>query len=52
MLWNIHQDYDLFWESLQDWSQPKAKNLRDTGLKDENGKDRKAFSTWKDILLN
>lgn len=52
VIWSIHKDYDLFWESLPDWSQAKFKTNRDTGLKDELGNDRPAFITWKDLFLN
>lgn len=52
VIWSVHQDYDLFWESLPDWSQASARTFRDTGLKDETGADRKAFITWKEILGN
>jgi hypothetical protein len=52
VIWNIHQDYDLFWEALPDWTQASSKVYRDTGLKDETGLDRKVFKTWKEILIN
>lgn len=52
VIWSVHQDYDLYWENLPDWDQASAKRFRDIGLKNENGTDRKAFSTWKEILAN
>lgn len=47
VIWWAHRDYDKLLEFFPDDIQDLGSIWRDTGLIDENGKERKAFSTWK-----
>ena len=49
IIWWAHKDFDDLWETFPDDLKDIGKLWRDTGLKDENGKFRKAYDTWKEI---
>ncbi len=46
IIWWAHRDFDALWEIFPDNVKDIGKIWRDTGILDENGNKRKAFSTW------
>jgi hypothetical protein len=51
LIWWTHRDYDELWKIFPDSTKDLGKLWKDTGLLNENGGSRPAFSTWKSILL-
>lgn len=47
VIWWSHRDYDKLLAFFPEEMKDLGSIWRDTGLVDENGKERKAFSTWK-----
>ncbi|MFZ6051814.1 hypothetical protein [Halocola ammonii] len=50
VIWWAHRDFDALWETLPSESQDLAKIWRDTGLLDEDGNERPAIVTWREML--
>lgn len=46
----VHQDYDALWEKIKSFSPELFMAWRDCGLLDEEGKERPAYSIWKDYF--
>ena len=51
LIWWTHRDYDELWQIFPDSTKDLGKIWKDTGLLNEQGGERPAFSTWKSILL-
>ena len=47
IIWWAHRDYDALWETFPVEVKDLGQIWRDTGLLDENGNERPAFSIWK-----
>lgn len=50
IIWWAHRDYDALWETFPEEVKDLGKIWRDTGLKDENGTDRKSMLLWREIF--
>lgn len=50
IIWWAHRDYDALWETFPDEVKAIGQIWRDTGLLDENGTERPAFSVWQSYL--
>ncbi|WP_375562444.1 hypothetical protein ACE193_07820 [Bernardetia sp. OM2101] len=50
VIWWAHRDYDRLLEFFPEDSKDLGSIWRDTGLLDEDGNERPAFSTWKENL--
>nr|WP_290639672.1 glycosyl hydrolase 53 family protein [Labilibaculum sp.] len=50
IIWWAHRDYDELWDTFPEDVKDLGKLWKDTGLLDENGKERPAFETWKSIF--
>lgn len=50
IIWWAHRDYDALWETFPAEVKDVGQIWRDTGLLDEDGTERPAFSTWKTAL--
>ncbi len=50
VIWWAHRDYDALWQTFPDDVKELGKLWRDTGLLDENGKERLSYITWKAVL--
>jgi hypothetical protein len=50
IIWWAYRDYDELWATFPPEFQDIGKLWRDTGLLDENGKERPAYAVWKDIF--
>lgn len=48
IIWWAHRDYDALWQTFPDELKDLGQIWRDTGLLDENGTQRPAFSVWSD----
>lgn len=46
IIWWAHRDFDLLWETFPEELKDLGKIWRDTGLLDEDGKERPAFIVW------
>jgi hypothetical protein len=46
IIWWAHRDYDALWQTFPEEVKDLGQIWRDTGLLDENGTERPAFSTW------
>lgn len=51
LIWWTHRDFDELWQIFPDSTKDLGKLWKDTGLLNENGTERPAFSTWKSIIL-
>lgn len=51
IIWWAHRDYDALWETFPEDVKDLGKLWRDTGLLDENGKQRLSFNTWTNAFL-
>lgn len=51
LIWWTHRDYDELWQIFPDSTKDLGKLWKDTGLLNEKGFERPAFSTWKSIFL-
>lgn len=49
-IWWAHRDFDELWETFPEEVKELGKIWRDTGLLDEDGRERPAFETWLDIF--
>jgi len=47
IIWWAHRDFDALWETFPEEVKDIGRIWRDTGLLDENGKERTAFSVWQ-----
>ncbi|WP_211341807.1 hypothetical protein [Ulvibacterium marinum] len=47
IIWWVHRDYDALWETFPAEVKDLGQLWRDTGLLDENGMERAAFSVWQ-----
>lgn len=47
IIWWAHRDYDALWETFPEDVKDIGQIWRDTGLLDENGTERTAFSEWQ-----
>lgn len=47
IIWWAHRDFDALWETFLDEARDIGQLWRDTGLLDENGEERPAFSVWQ-----
>lgn len=47
VIWWTHRDYDKLWNTFPDELKEIGSLWRDTGLLDEDGKERAAMETWK-----
>lgn len=50
VIWWAHRDFDVLWETFPDELKDLGKLWRDTGLLDQNGNARPAYTIWKTIL--
>lgn len=50
IIWWSHRDYDALWETFPEEVKDIGKIWRDTGLLDEDGKERIALDSWKAAL--
>lgn len=50
VIWWTHRDFDELWETFPEELKDLGKLWRDTGLLDENGKERPAFQTWGKVI--
>ncbi len=50
IIWWAHKDFDKLWDTFPEEVKDIGKLWRDTGLIDEDGNERAAFSTWKDAF--
>ncbi len=50
IIWWAHRDYDKLWAIFPPEYQDLGKLWKDTGLLDENGTARPAFTVWKNVL--
>ena len=50
IIWWAYRDYDKLWETFPPEIKDITKIWKDTGLIDENGHKRPAYTTWKKIL--
>ncbi|WP_338768318.1 hypothetical protein WAF17_07560 [Bernardetia sp. ABR2-2B] len=51
VIWWAHRDYDRLLEFFPEDTQDLGLIWRDTGLLDEDGKERPAFSTWQEYFF-
>lgn len=49
VIWWAHRDFDELWLTFPDNLKDLGKLWRDTGLLDENGKERIGYNTWEKI---
>ena len=52
LIWWAHRDFDALWETFPEEVKDLGQIWRDTGLLDENGTERTAFSTWQNTFMN
>lgn len=52
IIWWAHRDYDALWETFPEEVKDIGQVWRDTGLLDENGAERPAYSVWLNALQN
>ncbi|UXP34008.1 glycosyl hydrolase 53 family protein [Reichenbachiella agarivorans] len=52
IIWWAHRDYDALWETFPDEVKDIGQVWRDTGLLDEDGVERPAFSVWTNEFQN
>ncbi len=50
VIWWTHRDFDKLWETFPEELKDLGKLCGDTGLIDENGKERPSFQTWENVL--
>ena len=50
IIWWAHRDFDALWETFPDEVKDVGRLWRDTGLLDENAKEREGFSTWSEVF--
>ena len=50
VVWWAHRDYDALWEVFPPEVRDIGQLWRDTGLLDENGRERSALATWQTFL--
>lgn len=48
IIWWAHRDFDALWETFPDEVKDLGRIWRDTGLLDEQGRERPSFSVWQD----
>ncbi|MEL7001227.1 MAG: hypothetical protein AAFN93_00690 [Bacteroidota bacterium] len=52
IIWWAHRDYDALWQTFPAEVRDLGQIWRDSGLLDENGGERPAFSTWSSRFRN
>ncbi len=50
IIWWAHRDYDALWETFPAEIKDLGQLWRDTGLLDEDGKERKSMKLWENIF--
>jgi len=50
VIWWAYRDYDKLWNTFPNEIRDIAKIWKDTGLLDENGKERPSYTTWKQVF--
>lgn len=50
VIWWTHRDFDALWATFPEEVRDLGQIWRDTGILDEDGKERPAFKTWKDVF--
>ncbi len=50
VIWWAHRDYDALWETFPPEFKDIGRLWKDTGVLDEDGRERPAYTTWKKIL--
>ncbi len=50
VVWWAYRDYDKLWNTFPNEMKDITKIWKDTGLLDENGKERPAYKVWKQIF--
>jgi hypothetical protein len=50
IIWWAHRDYDKLWESLPPEQKDLGKLWRDTGLLNEEGNSRPAYTLWREVF--
>lgn len=50
IIWWTHRDYDALWATFPNEVKDLGKLWKDTGLLDENGKERSAYKSWKTVF--
>lgn len=51
IIWWAHRDFDALWETFPDELKDIGQIWRDTGLLDEDGNERPAYTVWSDSFL-
>lgn len=51
-IWWAHRDYDALWETFPDAVKDLGQVWRDTGLLDEDGNERPAYSVWQSAFTD
>ncbi|SMG42031.1 Glycosyl hydrolase family 53 [Marivirga sericea] len=50
VIWWAHRDFDELWETFPEEVKDLGRIWRDTGLLDEEGRERPSYETWKLVL--
>ncbi len=50
VIWWSHRDFDALWETFPEDSKDLGKLWRDTGILDENGEIRPAYTSWTEVF--
>ncbi len=50
VIWWSHRDFDALWETFPNKYKDLGKLWRDTGILDEDGEHRPAYTTWIDVF--
>ncbi len=50
VIWWAHRDFDALWQTFPEELKDLGKLWRDTGLLEDNGNERHAYSTWKSVF--
>ncbi len=52
VIWWAHRDFDELWETFSEEHKDLGKLWRDTGILNEVGENRPAYSTWSDVYAH
>ncbi len=52
VIWWSHRDFDALWETFPETDKDLGKLWRDTGILDETGENRPAYTTWSDVFMH
>lgn len=50
VIWWAHRDFDALWQTFPEKLKDLGKLWRDTGVLDDSGNERHAYSTWKEVF--